>query len=150
MVLCCVIAAKVFVYLKWETVAKSSLVSLHSCISSCAGSFIRTTFCTVPVRLHTAILSCRSTEAGSFAGIEASVWYWTWIIWFGFLCLLLVLHIYWGILIVKMVIKALGESNIEKDIRSGSEGEEEEEKPKKLFETSETTNRRHRRAPRAE
>ena len=93
------------------------------------------------------------TEAGTFAGIEASVWYWTWIIWFGFLCLLLVLHVYWGILIGKMVIKALGDGNVEKDIRSSSEGEEdekEEEKPKKLLEASETSNRRRRRAPKVE
>ena len=93
------------------------------------------------------------TEAGSFAGIKPSKWYWTWIIGFGFLCLLLVLHVYWGILIVKMVVKALGDGNLKKDIRSGSEGEEDEEnekKLKKLLEVSETSNRRRRRAPRAE
>jgi len=77
-----------------------------------------------------------------------------WVVWFGFLCLLLVLHVYWGVLIVKMVVKALGDGNVEKDIRSDSEGEEDDvaeegEEPKKPLEASASKPRR-RRAPKAE
>ncbi|CAI5743853.1 unnamed protein product [Peronospora destructor] len=142
--------AKVFVYLQWETVA-----NVFFGLFVLVWFFMRWFFYSYNILHSTYAFAYRDiivpiTEAGSFAGIEASVWYWTWIIWFGVLCLLLVLHVYWGILIVKMVIKALGEGNVEKDIRSGSEGEEDEEKPKKLLEASESSNRRHRRAPKAE
>ncbi|UIZ28626.1 hypothetical protein KXD40_009233 [Peronospora effusa] len=145
--------AKVFVYLQWETVA-----NVFFGLFALVWFFLRWFFYSYNV-LHSAYafayrdIVVPITEAGSFAGLDASVWYWAWIISFGFLCLLLVLHVYWGILIVKMVIKALGDGNVEKDIRSGSEDEEdeeEEEKPKRLLEASETINRRRRRAPRAE
>ncbi|CAI5743845.1 unnamed protein product [Peronospora destructor] len=142
--------AKVFVYLQWETVA-----NVFFGLFVLVWFFMRWFFYSYNILHSTYAFAYRDiivpiTEAGSFAGIEASVWYWTWIIWFGVLCLLLVLHVYWGILIVKMVIKALGEGNVEKDIRSGSEGEKDEEKPKKLLEASESSNRRRRRAPKAE
>lgn len=62
---------------------------------------------------------------GTMHGISASSWHALWVVFFGFLLLLLVLHVYWGVLIVKMVIKALGDGNVEKDIRSDSEDEDE-------------------------
>ncbi|RQM16834.1 hypothetical protein KXD40_005926 [Peronospora effusa] len=145
--------AKVFVYLQWETVA-----NVFFGLFALVWFIVRWFFYSYNI-LHSAYafayrdLIVRIIEAGSFAGIEAYVWYWTWIIWLGFLCLLLVLHVYWGILIVQMVIKALGDGNVEKDIRSDSEGEkdvEEVEKPKKLLEASDTSNLKHRRAPKAE
>lgn len=64
-------------------------------------------------------------DKGSMYGIEASTWYATWVVSVGFLALLLVLHVYWGVLIVKMVIKAVGDGNVEKDIRSDSEDEDD-------------------------
>jgi len=67
-----------------------------------------------------------SIEKGSYLGVMPSTWIRLWFIFFGFLLLLLVLHIYWGILIVKMVAKALSDGNVEKDIRSDSEGEDDE------------------------
>lgn len=62
-------------------------------------------------------------DQGSLLGIAAVTWVRLFYIFFGFLLLLLVLHIYWGVLIVKMVAKALGDGNVEKDIRSDSEDE---------------------------
>jgi hypothetical protein len=67
-------------------------------------------------------------DAGVFHGIDGPIWYYVWCGFFSFLTLLLVLHIYWGVLIVKMVVKALGDGNVEKDIRSDSEDEDEDDK----------------------
>lgn len=60
---------------------------------------------------------------GELFGMDAGTWYKLYLAFFGFLALLLVLHIYWGVLIVRMVVKALGDGNVEKDIRSDSEDE---------------------------
>ncbi|GMF46886.1 unnamed protein product [Phytophthora fragariaefolia] len=151
-------ALLVFVYLQWETVA-NTFFGLFALV----WFLVRWFFYSYNI-LHSVYIYAYSdiiapiTEAGSFHGIDASVWYWTWIVWFGFLCVLLVLHVYWGLLIVKMVIKALGDGNVEKDIRSDSEGEEdaaeeEDEEPKKLLEATSTDSAakpRRRRAPKAE
>lgn len=153
-----VISAKVFVYLQWETVA-----NIFFGLFALVWFIVRWFFYSYNI-LHSAYafayrdIIVPITEAGSYHGISADVWYWVWVVWFGFLCLLLVLHIYWGFLIVKMVIKALGDGNVEKDIRSDSEGEEdgaaeEDEEPKKPLEastTDATTKPRRRRAPKAE
>ncbi|KAF4037144.1 TLC domain [Phytophthora infestans] len=147
--------AKVFVYLQWETVA-----NVFFGLFALVWFLVRWFFYSYNI-LHSAYsfayqdIIAPITEAGSFHGISAPVWYWVWVIYFGFLCLLLVLHIYWGVLIVKMVIKALGDGNVEKDIRSDSEGEEDEaveKEPKKSLETTvaDATMPRRRRAPKAE
>lgn len=54
----------------------------------------------------------------------------TWPAWFVFsalLCTLLVLHLYWGYLIARMIVKLFAAGNVEKDERSDDEDEEEEE-----------------------
>lgn len=146
--------AKVFVYLQWETVA-----NIFFGIFALVWFIVRWFFFSYNI-LHSAyVYAYRDIvvsilDAGSFHDIDASVWYWAYVIWVGFLFLLEILHIYWGLLIVKMVVKALGDGNVEKDIRSDSEGEEdeaEEEEPKKPVEASaEPSKPRRRRAPKAE
>lgn len=142
-------SAKVFVYLQWETVA-NILFGLFALM----WFIVRWFFYSYNI-LHSAyVFAYRDIvvpilKAGSFHGVDASLWYWVWVVFFGFLCLLLVLHIYWGILIVKMVIKALDEGNVEKDIRSESEGEVEEDQPSKTN-VAVPPEPRRRRAPKAE
>lgn len=95
----------------------------------------------------------RIFDAGVFYGIEAHVWYYVWCGFFSFLALLLVLHIYWGVLIVRMVVKALGDGNVEKDIRSDSEDEGEDHKVDSGSKPSTPTSDgkpKRRRAPKAE
>ncbi|CEG39846.1 ceramide synthase 4-like [Plasmopara halstedii] len=119
--------AKIFVYLQWETVA-NILFGLFALLW-----FIVRWFFYSHNILHSAYafayrdIVASIMEAGTFHGFDAPVWYWVWAVFFGFLCLLLVLHIYWGFLIIKMVIKAVGDGNVEKDIRSDSEDEEKKE-----------------------
>lgn len=95
-------------------------------------------------------------EAGSFHGFSAQTWYWIYMVFLGFLSLLLVLHVYWGVLIVKMVVKALGDGNVEKDIRSESEGEADDDdeiiptKDASSKADSHSAKPKRRRAPKAE
>uniref|UniRef100_A0AAV1V5N7 TLC domain-containing protein n=1 Tax=Peronospora matthiolae TaxID=2874970 RepID=A0AAV1V5N7_9STRA len=143
--------AKVFVYLQWETVA-----NIFFGLFALVWFLLRWFFYSYNI-LHSAYafayrdIVASIMEVGSYRGIDASVWYATWVVWFGFLCLLLALHVYWGVLIVKMVIKALDDGNVEKDIRSDSEDEQVEEKEdKQLQGESAISTPRRRRAPKAE
>ncbi|KAI9905618.1 hypothetical protein PsorP6_013449 [Peronosclerospora sorghi] len=141
--------AKVFVFLQWETLA-----NVFFGLFALMWFLVRWFFYAYNI-LHSTYLYGHQdivapiTKAGSFHGIRATTWYWVWIVWFGVLCLLLVLHVYWGFLIVKMVLKALTDGNVEKDIRSESEGEETDESMKPLH-VSETSNTRRRRTPKTE
>ncbi|RLN37812.1 hypothetical protein BBJ28_00016507, partial [Nothophytophthora sp. Chile5] len=105
--------AKVFVYLGWENLANMFFGTF-----ALMWFVVRWGFYSYNI-LHSAYAYAYSDivvhilEAGSYRDIDANVWYWVWIVWFGFLCLLLVLHIYWGLLIVKMVVKVLGDGNVE-------------------------------------
>nr|CCA16736.1 dicarboxylate/amino acid:cation (Na or H) symporter (DAACS) family protein putative [Albugo laibachii Nc14]CCA21839.1 dicarboxylate/amino acid:cation (Na or H) symporter (DAACS) family protein putative [Albugo laibachii Nc14] len=64
-------------------------------------------------------------EGKIYHGGDMAFWYKMWLIFVSFLSILLVLHIYWGILIFQMVIRTLNAGVVQKDIRSDSEGEEE-------------------------
>ncbi|RLN56304.1 hypothetical protein BBJ29_006579 [Phytophthora kernoviae] len=117
---------KVFVYLQWETVA-----NILFGIFALVWFAVRWFFYSYNILHGAYVFAYRDIiapiqEAGSFHGVDASVWYWAWVIWFGFLCMLLVLHVYWGVLIVKMIIRVLGDGNVEKDIRSDSESEQDD------------------------
>lgn len=65
-------------------------------------------------------------DGKSYHGADAAFWYNMWVGFVCFLSILLVLHIYWGILIFQMVIKTLNAGVVEKDIRSDSEDEQED------------------------
>lgn len=58
------------------------------------------------------------------ANNDVSTWHHIWIVFLILLSSLLVLHVYWGVLIARMVLKAMNAGNVEKDIRSDSESEE--------------------------
>lgn len=101
-------------------------------------------------------------QKGSYMDMPAVTWWWFWCIFLMFLCILFVLHIFWGVLIVKMVAKTLQDGNVEKDIRSDSEPEDDDKENKKAAEPTKptpaataTTNgdakpKPRRRAPKAE
>ncbi|CAH0480683.1 unnamed protein product [Peronospora belbahrii] len=113
--------AKVFVYLQWETAA-----NVFFGLFALVWFVVRWFFFSYNI-LHSVYANAYRdivvpiTKAGSYHGIDA-----------------------------QMVVKALNDGSVEKDIRSESEGEEEEEQPKKLLEASETSNPRRRRAPKAD
>ncbi|KAG7399937.1 Ceramide synthase 6 [Phytophthora boehmeriae] len=117
---------KVFVYLQWETVA-----NILFGVFALVWFAVRWFFYSYNILHGAYVFAYRDIitpiqVAGSFHGVDASVWYWAWVLWFGFLCMLLILHIYWGVLIVKMVIRVVADGNVEKDIRSDSESEQDE------------------------
>lgn len=117
--------AKIFVYLQWETVANIFF-----------GTFAITWYIVRWGFYSYNILYAVYTEGwnsiivptqakGGIGGIPGPMWYWIWLGFFSFLSLLLVLHVYWGYLIFRMIINTLQQGNVEKDIRSDSEAEDE-------------------------
>ena len=55
----------------------------------------------------------------------------TWGGWYVFavlLCVLQVLHLYWGFLIIRMIVKLFAAGEVEGDVRESDEEDEEEEK----------------------
>lgn len=149
-------AAKFFVYLEEETIANIffglfALVWFVVRWFFYAHNILRSVY----YEAYESII-VRIQAEGVFYGIDATVWYYVWCGFFAFLSLLLVLHIYWGVLIVKMVSKALNSGNVEKDIRSDSESEEDDEEvvkqPKAQAESAEPVDGKpkRRRAPKAE
>lgn len=118
---------KVFVYMQWETVS-----NVMFGVFALVWFLVRWVFYSYNV-VHGAYaygfsdIVAPILEAGSFQGINANVWYWAWVGYVGFLGALLALHVYWGVLIVRMIVKVLGDGNVEKDIRSDSETEEDDE-----------------------
>jgi hypothetical protein len=77
-------------------------------------------------------------QKGSYMGMPANTWWWFWCIFLVFLGILFLLHIFWGVLIVKMVAKTLQDGNVEKDIRSDSEDDGKDDE-KKVVEPSKPT-----------
>ncbi|TDH67759.1 hypothetical protein CCR75_005334 [Bremia lactucae] len=145
--------AKVFVYLQWETVA-----NIFFGLFALVWYVVRWFFYSYNI-LHSSYayayrdIVASIMEAGSYHGINAPVWFWTYVVFFGFLCLLLVLHVYWGVLIFKMAMKAMGDGNVEKDIRSDSEDEEGSEEPQRPAgepAVGDVSKPRRRRAPKVE
>ncbi|TMW57495.1 hypothetical protein Poli38472_003420 [Pythium oligandrum] len=90
-------------------------------------------------------------KAGGMGAFSADTWYWFYIFFFSFLSLLLALHVVWGYMIVKMVIRSLQEGKADRDIRSDSEAEDEDDKPvAKKAEPATDSKVKRRRAPKAE
>lgn len=99
------------------------------------------------------VLKSMEGDGLDIAGVvlSSTFCYSVWFVNVSFLATLLLLHVYWGTLIGKMVIKALAEGSVDKDIRSDSEDEDEEEKTKSKTEVKKnTTTKRRKRAPKAE
>lgn len=116
-------SAKVFVYLESELVA-NILFGTFALVWFAVRWYYYTTNILVGVYTYGWLHILQpAIDNGAHLGVSASTWYKLYIVFFGFLVLLLVLHVYWGVLIVKMVIKALSDGNVEKDIRSDSEDE---------------------------
>ncbi|GLD96095.1 hypothetical protein PINS_up004773 [Pythium insidiosum] len=146
--------AKIFVYLNWETTA-----NILFGIFAVVWFIVRWAFYgynilySVYTEAYDSIVE-PILKNGSYGGYPSSVWYWFWVVFSSFLGLLLVLHIFWGVLIVKMIVRSLQVGAVEKDIRSDSEADEEDEEPVQATTTAATApdsgKVKRRRAPKAD
>lgn len=148
------IIAKIFVYLEWETIANILFGTFAVVWFIVRWGYYSYNILWSVYTLGWTELILPIVEAGGSQGLSAQTWHWIYMGFLSFLSLLLVLHVYWGVLIVKMVVKALGDGNVEKDIRSESEGEADGDD--EIIPTKEAASKadmakpKRRRAPKAE
>ena len=88
-------------------------------------------------------------KKNGFMNQPPQAWYGVWVFFLSFLCLLLILHIYWGYLIGVMVYRAVVAGKVEKDIRSDSE-DDEANKTSNGTSHKQSSARKRTKAPKAE
>jgi hypothetical protein len=149
--------AKIFVYLEWENLANVffgifALVWYIVRWGFYSYNILYSVYVYAYLDIVEPIFSQHESKNLRAGGLSPNTWWWLWQIFSGFLVLLFILHLYWGYLIGRMVLKALSDGNVEKDIRSESEDEAPSmisEKDHKSPSIGQTKTRR-RRAPKAE
>lgn len=141
--------AKICVYLEWKT-ASDVLFGIFALVWYIVrwGFFTHNIILGVYYNCYDTLIVSIYEQNGLF-GLPPQVWYAAWTFGLSLLVLLLILHVYWGYLIGRMIVKALTAGTVEKDIRSDSESDDDTKKPAEKEKTKDPV-RRRRRAPKAE